>query len=457
MTTLELSRDQALEKSVVSKVLVRLVPFLAILYLFNLMDRGNVSIAALTMKKDLNFNDQVYGFGAGIFFLGYFILEVPSNLIMQRVGARKWIARIMMSWGAISTCMMFVRNPASFYTLRFMLGLAEAGFYPGILLYLTYWVPGRARARILGRFLALNGMLGLLGTPLGLALMRMNGIGGLTGWQWLFLIEGLPSVLLAFVVLRILPDGPNNVLWLTQEEKTWITESLAAEERAGQQVKHLSFRVALSEPRILHLCLIFILTSTAGNAVGFFGPELLKVRSGGAWSDSLVIAMMGIPGLIGACVMIFAAAHSDRTNSRRQHVVIGYIVASIGFLLCVYAPTAGLTVVALSINVLGERGAASSYWALTTNLMGARAAAGGIAFINSVGNLGGFIGPYLMGALKTHTGGGFRAGLFTATALFCAAAFAAYLLRRDGPGHPTPTEEFVEETAAISQPEQHIP
>ncbi|MCW3054192.1 MAG: putative transport protein superfamily, partial [Chthonomonadales bacterium] len=223
MTAPVLSPSQEIERSVVSKVLLRLVPFLALLYLFNLLDRGNVSIAALTLKKDLHFNDQVYAFGAGVFFIGYFLLEVPSNVIMQRYGARRWIARIMMSWGVISTLMMFVRTPISFYTLRFMLGLAEAGFYPGILLYLTYWVPGRARARVLGRFLAFNGLLGLLGTPLGAVLLKMDGIGGLTGWQWLFLVEGLPSVLLAFVVLRILPDGPKNVLWLTQEEKAWIT------------------------------------------------------------------------------------------------------------------------------------------------------------------------------------------------------------------------------------------
>ncbi len=457
MTVLEPSRDQTIENAIVKKVLMRLIPFLAILYLFNLMDRGNVSIAALTMQKDLHFNDEVYGLGAGIFFIGYFLLEVPSNLIMQRVGARRWIARIMLTWGAISTSMMFVHTPMSFYSLRFMLGLAEAGFYPGILLYLTYWVPGRARARVLGSFLALNGILSLLGTPLGALLLKMNGIGGLAGWQWLFLVEGVPSVLLAFVVLKILPDRPTDVGWLSPEEKVWITESLIEEERTGQQVKHLSFRVALMEPRILHLCLIFILTATAGNAVGFFGPALLKFRSGGLWSDPVVVLMTGIPGLVGAIAMVFAAAHSDRTGARRYHVMFGYIVAGFGFLACVFAPTAGLTVVALSLNVLGERSAAGSYWALTTNLMGARAAAGGIAFINSVGNLGGFLGPFLMGKLKTWSHGDFKPGLYTAAGLFFAAAFAAYLLRRDPPINPSPEERFVEETAAASQPEPHIP
>lgn len=451
------SRSQDIERSVIKKVLLWLVPFLAILYVFNLMDRGNVSIAALTMKADLHFSDKVYGLGAGIFFVGYFLFEVPSNLIMERVGARRWIARIMLSWGVISAAMMFVHTPISFYALRFLLGVAEAGFYPGILLYLTYWVPGTARARVIARFLAFTGVLSLIGGPIGGLLLKLNGVGGLTGWQWLFMLEGVPSIVLAFVVLGLLPDSPARTHWLSDEEKAWIAESLAREESTGEQVKHLSFRVALSEPRILHLCLIFILTATAGNAVGFFGPELLKFRSGGAWSDSFVATMGIVPGVIGALAMGFSAAHSDRTGSRRGHVVIGYAVAGVGFLACVFAPTAALTLVALSLNVLGERSAAGSYWALTTNLMGARAAAGGIAFINSVGNLGGFFGPVIMGELKSRTHGGYTAGLYTAAGLFFAAAFAAYLLRRDRPVHPSPEEQFVEDTAAASQPEQHIP
>ncbi len=465
MTEQESSRSAEIERSVVNKVLTRLVPFLAVLYVFNLLDRGNVGIAKVAMMHDLGFSDRVYGLGAGIFFIGYFIFEVPSNLIMEKVGARRWIARIMLSWGAISTCMMFVRTPFSFYALRFLLGVAEAGFYPGILLYLTYWVPGTARARVIARFLAFTGVLSLIGGPLGGQLLALNGKAGMPGWQWLFMMEGMPSILLAFVVLFILPDGPNRSSWMTLDEKAWIAESLAKEEQIGQQVKHLSFRVALSEPRILHLCLIFFLTAVAGNAVGSFAPEMLKLRSGPdghQWSDSFVATIGIVPGVIGALAMVFSAARSDRTGSRRNFVLAGYIIAGLGYVFCAFvsgpnATPALLTLAALSLNALGERSAAGSYWALTTNLMGTRAAAGGIAFINSVGNLGGFFGPIMMAEFKTRTHGGFREGLLMAAGLFFAAAYAAYRLRRDDLAHRSAAEKFVEETAAASQPEQHIP
>ncbi len=445
MADQEPSRAVKVERAVVRKVLARLVPFLAILYVFNLLDRGNVSIAALTMQKDLHLSDRVYGLGAGIFFLGYFIFEVPSNLFMERVGARYWIARIIMSWGVVSTCMIFVRSPLTFYALRFLLGVAEAGFYPGIVLYLTYWVPGTARAQTLARFLALTTVLGLFGGPLGGWLMTLNGRAGLTGWQWLFLLEGVPSMLLGFVVLRVLPDRPAQAAWLTQEEKDGIAARLLEEAKDTRQVQHLSLRVALSEPRILHLCLIFILTATGGNAVGFFGPQLIKARSGGAWSDSFVASIGVIPAIVGAVAMLLAAAHSDRTGERRRHVTLGYFVAGLGFLACVYAPTAPWVLAALSLNALGERIAAGSYWALTSNLMGARAAAGGIALINSVGNLGGLFGPALMGELKQATHGGYAAGLYMAAGLYVAAALAACFLKR---ASAPPLEAIAPEAAA---------
>ncbi len=462
MVAPEPSRSQDIERSVIKKVLTRLVPFLSFLYVFNLMDRGNISIAALTMKTDLHMSDRAYGLGVGIFFIGYFIFEVPSNLVMERVGARRWIARIMLTWGLISASMMFIRTPLSMCVLRFLLGVAEAGFYPGILLYLTYWVPGTARTRVLSSFLALNAVLSLIGGPMGALLLKMNGVGGLAGWQWLFLMEGTPSILLAFAVLKILKDSPQQARWLTPEEKTWITESLAREERTSQNVKHLSFRVALSEPRILHLCLIFFLTAVAGNAVGSFAPEMIQTRSGGQWSASFVSFIGVVPAIVGALAMFLSAFHSDRTGARRTHVLFGYAIAGVGYLLCAFvsgphATPAILTLFALSINALGERIAAGSYWTLTTNLMGARAAAGGIAFINSVGNLGGFFGPSLMAEFKTRTHGGFTAGLCMAAGLFFAASYGAYRLRRDAPAHPSPEEQFVEATAAASQPEQHIP
>lgn len=438
------SEPAGMEQAVVKKLLLRLVPFLAILYVFAMLDRTNVNVAALTMKQDLHFSDLVYGFGAGIFFVGYFLFEVPSNLIMERVGARRWIARIMVTWGIISACMMFVHTPLSFYIMRFLLGLAEAGFYPGVLLYLTYWVPAGSRAQILARFLALNAVLGLVGGPLGGLFLKLNGLYGLAGWQWLFLLEGLPSALMGLVVLKVLPDGPMQANWLTAGEKTWITSTLARESKSAERVQHMSWKVALSDPRILSLCLIFVLVSTGSNAVGFFSAQLIKSRSGGAWSDSFVATIGVIPAIVGAVGMWFAATHSDRTGRRRLHVVLGYFVGGLGFLLCVLLPTGPGVILALSLNALGERIGAGSYWAVTTNLMGARAAAGGLAFINSVGNLGGFFGPILMGQLKSRSNGDYTTGLYASAALMILAslfAFRALQQKKTGEVPPlTPVE-----------------
>lgn len=424
---------QDLEVSVLRKVLKRLVPFVAVLYMFNLLDRGNIAIAALTMKPDLGFNDRVYGLGYGIFFLGYFIFEVPSNLIMERVGARLWIARIMISWGIISTAMMFVKTPTMLYTLRFLLGVAEAGFFPGIILYFTYWIPAASRAKVLARFLALTGVLGLLGGPIGGLIMReeMNGYLGLRNWQWLFLLEGIPSILGTFFVLKFLPDSPKNAAWLTEDEKEFLSAKLATENENTQKLQHLSFR-HLAEPRLLLMCLIFITTATAGQAVGSFFPQLLKARSGGAWSDAFISTVGTIPALAGAIIMTFTAIHSDRTGKRKLHVVGGYLIAGLGFLGIVAAPTAWFCILAMLINNVGERTAAGSYWALTTNLLGPRAAAAGIAFINSVGNLGGFIGPYMMGEILIRTGKNYTLGLSVAVVLMMLAVIQCVLLR----GHP---------------------
>jgi ACS family tartrate transporter-like MFS transporter len=430
MADLETAPVPEIERRYLNKILTRLIPFLAILYVFCLLDRGNVSIAALTMQKELRFSDTIYGAGAGIFFLGYFLFEVPSNLIMERVGARLWIARIMLTWGIVSTAMMFVHSPMSFYILRFLLGIAEAGFYPGILLYFTYWVPANARARVISRFLALTAVLGLFGGPLGGLLLQLDGRHGIAGWQWLFLLEGIPSMVLSLAVLKFLPDTPAKATWLTVEEKAWLADRVAQDGRGADRVQHMTWRVALSEPRILYLCLIFVLSATAGNAVSFFGPQLIKSRSDGAWSNSFVATIGIIPALAGAIAMILAARHSDRTGRRRYHVVAGYAFAGFGFLLCVYAPAASLVVFALAVNAIGERIGAGSYWAVTTNLMGARAAAGGLAFINSVGNLGGFLGPVLMGELKRRSNGGYEAGLYMAAGLMVAAAFLAFLAFR---------------------------
>ena len=446
--SIPLSTPQALERSVIRKVLARLAPFLAFLYVFNLLDRGNVAIAASTMQNDLKLSDTVYAFGAGIFFIGYFIFEIPSNLIMEKVGARRWIARIMISWGAVSTCMMFVKSPGSFYFLRFMLGLAEAGFYPGIVLYFTYWVPANARAQVIARFLALTALLGIFGPFLGGLLLQLDGTYGLKGWQWLFLLEGIPSILLGFVVWGVLPNGPDGAKWLSQEEKSWLTNRLITEASNDQRVHHLSFKVALSDPRIRQLCLIFIVTSTGLNAVNLYGPKIILAWSQGTWSPASAAKILVIPGIVGAIGMMIGAAHSDRTGRRRAHVTLGYFVAGLGFLALIFAQNPWWIAAALSLNVLGERIAAGSYWALTTNLMGAKAAAGGIAFINSVGNLGGFIGPVMMDRVRGVTHGQYTPGILMAAGLMFLGAFFCYRLHVQPSTEASPPGDLAVEPAS---------
>ena len=418
-----------IEQSIASKVGMRLTPFLALLYVFSLIDRQNVSIAALQMQPALHFSNEVYGAGAGIFFLGYFLFEVPSNLILERVGARRWIARIMFTWGLLSAALMFVKSPTSFYTLRFLLGIAEAGFFPGVVLYLTYWIPATSRARAMARFLALTAIFGLFGNPLGAVLLKLDGWHGLAGWQWLFVLEGIPSMLLAFAVLAYLPDSPAAARWLTDEERQWLTRRLAREAEHEHAVHKFTLKTALTEPRIRQLCLVFILSSIAGNSVGFFAPKLLQAASAGTWDNSKTAFMLVIPEIVGAIAIIYASSHSDRTGRRTTHVLVGYLIGALGFLACTLAFGPWGIISALAVYKLGERVGAGSYWALTTNLLGARAAAGGIAMINSIGNLGGFIGPQLMGTLvdKTHS---YTIGLYTAAGLMVCSAVLGALLKR---------------------------
>jgi ACS family tartrate transporter-like MFS transporter len=416
------------EITVLRKVMWRLVPFLALAYAFNIIDRGNVSTAALQMNGDLHLSDKVFSTGYGIFFVSYFIFEVPSNLIMERVGARWWIARIMLSWGLISSCMMFVHTPIAFYSLRFLLGIAEAGFYPGIVLYITYWVPAKVRARVMARFLSFQAVIGLVGFPLAALLFKMNGIGGLRGWQWLFLMEGLPSIILSIVTFRTLPDRPEHARWLTDTEKSWIADVMLKDSLRTEQVEHITWRTALREPRVVQLCLIFLITSIGGNCVGAFAPQILKARSHGTWSDSMVAFVFIIPAVVGAIAMSVASYHSDRTGHRRAHIVTGYLIAGLTYIAYIHAPTAWWLVAAFSLNAFGERIAAGSYWAVTANTLGLRAAAGGIAMINSTGNLGGFFGPKLMAEVKARADGSYVPGFYIACGLVITGAIIALLL-----------------------------
>jgi ACS family tartrate transporter-like MFS transporter len=391
-----------LERRVMSKATWRLVPFMCLCYLIAYLDRVNVGYAALQMKVDLNFSDAIYGFGSGIFFVGYFLFEVPSNIMLERVGARMWIARIMIVWGIISSGMLFVKTPFVFYGLRFLLGAGEAGFFPGMILYLTYWFPTAYRSRTVALFMAAAAMAGVVGNPLsGLLLDHHPEL--LKGWQWLFLVEGLPSVLLGIAVLVYLPNGPRDVRWLDAEELGWLNARLDAE-RAAREEKHaMSLWQALSHPRVLVLSLLYFLIVIGGYGLDLFMPQVLSVAF--PHVTKTVLGLIGaIPPAVTVVVMILWGRRSDARRERRWHVALPSWWAAAGLLVATLPVPPSVSVVALAFAVSGRWSSIPPFWGLPTAFLSGTAAAGGIALINSIGNLGGFVGPYLMGWFKQQTG-----------------------------------------------------
>jgi ACS family tartrate transporter-like MFS transporter len=391
-----------LERRVMSKATWRLVPFMCLCYLIAYLDRVNVGYAALQMKVDLNFSDAIYGFGSGIFFVGYFLFEVPSNIMLERVGARMWIARIMIVWGIISSGMLFVKTPLVFYGLRFLLGAGEAGFFPGMILYLTYWFPTAYRSRTVALFMAAAAMAGVVGNPLsGLLLDHHPEL--LKGWQWLFLVEGLPSVLLGIAVLVYLPNGPRDVRWLDAEELGWLNARLDAE-RAAREEKHaMSLWQALSHPRVLVLSLLYFLIVIGGYGLDLFMPQVLSVAF--PHVTKTVLGLIGaIPPAVTVVVMILWGRRSDARRERRWHVALPSWWAAAGLLVATLPVHPSVSVVALAFAVSGRWSSIPPFWGLPTAFLSGTAAAGGIALINSIGNLGGFVGPYLMGWFKQQTG-----------------------------------------------------
>ncbi len=420
--------EGALESArVMAKVTRRLIPFLFVLYIVAFLDRVNVGFAALQMKADLGLSDSVYGLGAGIFFIGYFLFEVPSNLILERVGPRWWIARIMITWGVISSCMMFVRGEAAFHALRFLLGVAEAGFFPGMVLYLTYWFPAAERARAVALFMTATAMAGVIGGPISGALLEMDGIGGLAGWQWLFLLEGIPAVVLGFVVLGHLTDRPEHAKWLAPEERSWLVARLAAERESVAGRHGTALWRALVHRRVWSLSLLYFALILGIYGVSLWLPQIVDgLASMSAFTVGLATA---IPYLVASVAMVVVGGHSDRTGERRWHIAAPALIGALGFVASTSAGHPALALAGLSLAALGIWSALGPFWTLPPSFLAGSGAAGGIALINSVGNLGGFVGPYALGLLKEATGG-FRAGLlFLALALVVVAALALRLPR----------------------------
>jgi MFS transporter, ACS family, tartrate transporter len=439
--------ETVVEKAVLGKVTRRLIPFLFLLYIFNFLDRTNVSVAALTMKPDLGFSDRAYGFGVGIFFLGYFLFEVPSNLILQRIGARVWIARIMLTWGVISSAMLFIRSPNSFYTMRFLLGVAEAGFFPGIILYLTYWFPTAQRAKAVSRFMISIPLAGVLGGQLSGALLKLNGVAGLKGWQWIFLAEGLPSILLAVATLLYLTDRPAQAKWLSPAERSWLAERLQREQVHRERHYSFSLGQAFRNPQILLLCGVYFASAFCNYGVTLWTPLILKSRAVG-WSDTLISRTTSIPSLIAAIAMLLIGAHSDRSGERRWHLAGAFWAGAVGLAVSAWVHSPILTLAAFSLAALGIVGALGPFWAMSTCVMSGTAAAGAIAYINAVGSLGGFAGPYLMGRFKGSTGN-YALGLYTLAGALLAGGLLALLVRHD----PALDRAAGEKKAGVGVPE----
>jgi ACS family tartrate transporter-like MFS transporter len=380
------------------------------------------------MNEGLGFSDTIYGIGAGIFFIGYFIFEIPSNLIMEKVGARIWIARIMLTWGIISSAMFLVSGETSFYILRFLLGVAEAGFFPGMILYLTYWFPARERARRVALFMTAIPISGVFGSPLSGAILTLDGFAGLAGWQIMFLAEGIPAVLLGIVVLRFLPDGPDEAGWLETEERSWLRGALERENRIKSEHGEYTTRQALTNGKVWLLSAIYFGVVTSVYGVSLWLPLIIEDLSG---FGTFAVGLLGaIPYLAGAIGMVLFAQHSDATGERRWHVAVAAFIATVGLVLTGATASPVVEMAALTLAALGIYSTLATFWSLPTAFLSGTAAAAGIALINSVGNLGGFVGPYVVGFLSDATGS-FYAGLLLLAVLILVAGVLALAVRHE--------------------------
>jgi MFS family permease len=397
-----------LERQTMARVARRLLPMLIACYFVAYLDRVNVGFASLTMNKALGFTSAVYGFGGGIFFLGYFIFEVPSNILLSKVGARVWIARILITWGIISACTAFIVGPVSFYSVRFVLGLAEAGFFPGIILYLTWWFPSYYRSRIVGIFMAAIPLSNILGSLVSGFLLDLDGWLGVAGWQWLFVMEAAPAVILGVAFWLFMTDWPSQAHWLAPAQRDWLMGRLDAERAQRESIRHYSLKQALLDKRVLLLSLVYFGGTFSGYGIALFQPQIVHRLAAGFGMTGIINA---IPYMFGACAMVLWGRHSDHTGERPRHVAIAYTVAATGLIATALMTDPILTMTMLVVASIGGSSTGPTFWTLPTAMLSGTAAAGGIALINALGNLGGFFGPYLFGLIKDATGGSFTFGL----------------------------------------------
>ncbi|CAN7757710.1 MFS transporter [Ensifer adhaerens] len=422
------------ETRVLRKITWRIVPFIMVLYLIAFIDRVNIGFASLTMNQDLGFSSTVFGVGAGIFFLGYFLFEVPSNLILHKVGARIWIARVMITWGLVSGAMALVQGTTSFYTLRFLLGVAEAGFFPGIILYLSYWFPARRRAAVTAMFMAAAPLATAIGSPISGALLEMHGIWGLAGWQWMFIIEAVPAVIFGVVVLFFLTDRPEKAKWLTDDERAWLVKTMEQEQAGKVKASH-GIWAGLADVRVLALSLIYFGTSAGLYTLGIWAPQIIKSFGLSSFHVGLINSIPAVFAVIG---MIVWARHSDRTGERTWHVVGACLLAAAALVFATGATTVFAVMIALTLVNIGISASKPPLWSMPTMFLSGPAAAAGIATINSLGNLGGFVGPSMIGWIKDTTGS-FAGGLYFVAALLVISAVVTLILARGASREATRT------------------
>jgi ACS family tartrate transporter-like MFS transporter len=418
---------EPLEQRTIAKVSARLVPFLIVCYFVAYLDRVNVGFAALTMNKDLDLSASAFGFGAGIFFLAYFLFEVPSNLFLERVGARKWIARIMFTWGVVSGATAFIGGETSFFIVRVLLGIAEAGFFPGIIFFLTLWFPAVYRARIIGYFMAAIPLSTVIGAPVSGLLLGMDGVMGMKGWQWLFILEAMPALILSVVVYFYLTDRPSDATWLEPDERAWLVARLQQERTKRETVRHYSVTQALMNPKVLALSLVYFGAVATNYGLSFFLPQIVKAFGVSNFQAGLVTAL---PYVVGVISIVWWGRHSDRTLERRFHLALPLFVASAGIAISTALNDPTMKMIALSVAGFGIFGCLPVFWTFPTAFLSGPAAAGGIALINSIGNLAGFAGPYVMGRIRDLTGS-YTGGLLSLSAAGLTAMIIVLVLDHD--------------------------
>ena len=416
--------DRTLEQSTMRKVYLRLLPFAVLSYVLAYIDRINVSFAGLTMRGDLGMSAGTFGFAVGMFYWGYFIFEVPSNVILEKVGARIWIARIMITWGLISACTMLVKGPLSFYLVRFLLGVAEAGFFPGIILYFTYWFPSHHHARIVSGFLVGLPVAVAVGAPISTGLLGLDGLFGLRGWQVMYIAEAIPTVVIGVITFFVLTDRPEQARFLTAEERNWLVTTIAAERRATEAVRKFTLWQALYNPKVLLLALNYLGIVTASLGMLIFIPQMIK--SLGDYSNMTVGWLTMIPYTCGAIAMVVWGRISDRMNERRWNLFIGCVFSTVGLVIAGMTMGTWWALVGMSIAAMGFYGSKGPFFAMPPMFLSGAGLAAGIAWINSLGNLGGFFGPWYVGTMKDLTGS-YAGGLYGLALLGLIAAIVCAL------------------------------